>query len=60
MVQLHNLKNQFNEAMESITIFFKKENDPLFYKGEKKGRKEGLEKSREEGREEVIYRLLKN
>ena len=41
--------------MESITIFLKEENDPLFYKGEKKGRKEGLEK----GREAVIYRLLK-
>jgi predicted transposase/invertase (TIGR01784 family) len=72
LMQLRNFKNQFDKAMESISTFFKEENDPLFYRGEvkglEKGREEGLEKGlqkglqkgRQEGREEVISNLLEN
>ena len=58
LMQLRNFKNQFDKAMESITTFFKEENDPLFYRGEVKGLEKGLEKGREEGREEVISNFL--
>ena len=54
LMQLRNFKNQFDKAMESISTFFKEENDPLFYRGNVKG----LEEGREEGREEVIGNLL--
>jgi predicted transposase YdaD len=35
---------KFKEAMESITKFFKVENDPFFREGEAKGREEGKRK----------------
>jgi len=41
LVQLRNLENQFIEAMETITKFFKEERDPLFRRGEAKGKAEG-------------------
>ena len=50
LVQLRNFKNQFDKAMESISTFFKEENDPLFSRGKVKGR--------QEVREEVITNLL--
>ncbi|HEY5393010.1 MAG TPA: hypothetical protein VIJ92_01400 [Ginsengibacter sp.] len=56
--QLRNFKNQFDKAMESISTFFKEENDPLFYRGEVKGLEKGLQKGREETREEIISNLL--
>ena len=40
LMQLRNFTNQFDKAMESITTFFKEENDPLFYRGKVKGREE--------------------
>lgn len=40
--------------MESISKFFKEENDPLFYRGEVKG----LEKGHKETREKIISNLL--
>jgi len=58
LMQLRNFKNQFDKAMESISTFFKEENDPLFYRGEVKGLEKGLEKGRQEVREEVISNLL--
>lgn len=41
LVQLRKLDTQYNEAMESITTFFKEERDLLFIRGEVKGRQEG-------------------
>ena len=58
LMQLRNFKNQFDKAMESISTFFKEENDPLFYRGEVKGLEKGLQKGREETREEIISNLL--
>lgn len=47
--------------MESITEFFKEEKDPLYRKGEAKGRKEerknGLEKERKR-KEKIVINLL--
>jgi predicted transposase YdaD len=40
-VQLRNLQNQFDIAMEAISKFFKEEKDPFFRRGEAKGREEG-------------------
>jgi len=40
LAQLRKLDVKFEEAMESITKFFKIENDPFFQRGEAKGRKE--------------------
>jgi len=37
LVQLRKLEHQFDEAMETITKFFKEEKDPLFRRGEAKG-----------------------
>lgn len=44
LVQLRKLENQFIEAMETITKFFKEERDPLFRRGEAKGEAIGEEK----------------
>lgn len=40
LVQLRNLETQFDEAMETITKFFKEEKDPLYKRGEAKGKHE--------------------
>ncbi|WP_243770806.1 hypothetical protein [Mucilaginibacter rubeus] len=41
LVQLRNLETQFDEAMETVTKFFKEEKDPLYKRGEAKGKEEG-------------------
>lgn len=43
LVQLRKLENQFIEAMETITKFFKEERDPLFRRGEAKKSYEFIE-----------------
>ena len=58
LTQLRNFKNQFDKARESISTFFKEENDPLFYRGEVKGLKKGRGEGRQEVREEVTSNLL--
>jgi hypothetical protein len=46
-VQLRSgVKQQFEKAMETVTKFFKEENDFLYQKGEVKGREEGREEER--------------
>jgi hypothetical protein len=40
LVQLRNLETQYDEAMESITKFFKEERDPFFRRGLEKGKLE--------------------
>ena len=37
LVQLRNLENQLDMAMETVTKFFKEERDPLFRRGEARG-----------------------
>ncbi|QNL49778.1 Rpn family recombination-promoting nuclease/putative transposase [Olivibacter sp. SDN3] len=46
LVQLRKLEHQFDEAMETITKFFKEEKDPLFRRGEAKGEAKGELKER--------------
>ena len=41
LIQLRNLAKQFNQAMETISKFFKVEKDPLFQKGKEEGKGEG-------------------
>ena len=48
LVQLRNLEQQFEEAMETITKFFKEEKDPLFRKGEAIGEVMGREREKRE------------
>ncbi len=50
LVQLRNFKNKFDKAMESISTFFKDENDILFRRGYRKGFKEGYRQGLEEAR----------
>jgi len=54
LVQLRNLENQLDIAMETITKFFKEERDPLFRKGEVRGKAEGEEKKSYE----VVSKLI--
>lgn len=55
LVQLRNLEQQTDNAMESVNTFFKKERDTLY----KWGKKEGIEKGRHEEALEIA-RNLKN
>ena len=50
LIQLRNLAKQFNQAMETISKFFKVEKDPLFQKGKEEGK--GV------GKTEVIQNLI--
>jgi len=43
LAQLRNLDIKFMEPMESITKYFKEERDPLYRRGEAKGKAEGIE-----------------
>ncbi|WP_432713049.1 hypothetical protein [Pedobacter sp.] len=57
LLQLRNsVEQQFEKAMETVTKFFKEENDFLYRKGEEKGREEG----REEGIEEKSLKVVEN
>jgi len=47
LAQLRNLDIKFMEAMKSITKYFKEERDPLYRRGEAKGKAEGIEKNQE-------------
>lgn len=42
IIQLRRLAIKFDEAMESVTSFFKEENDPFYIRGEKSGLKRGV------------------
>ena len=58
MIKLrNNLKHQFEKAMQSISTFYKEENDYLFLKGELKGQLIG-EKNGEEKKSHVIVENL--
>lgn len=49
-VQLRSsIEQQFQKAMETVTKFFKEENDFLYRKGETKGEEKGIEKGIEKG-----------
>src|SRR5690606_40986220 len=54
LAQLRNLDIKFMEAMESITKYFKEERDPLYRRGEAKGKAEGIAKGKAEGKVEGI------
>ncbi len=58
IIQLRNLVKEFNKIMETVTKFFREENDPFFIKGEVKGRKEGKLEGKTEGKTEVVRNLL--
>jgi predicted transposase/invertase (TIGR01784 family) len=60
LVQLRNLEAQFNEAMETITKFFKEERDPLYRRGELKGEIKGEIKGREQQKIETVLNLKKS
>jgi predicted transposase YdaD len=57
-VQLRNLQEQFDIAMEAITKFFKEEKDPFFRRGEAKGLEEGIEKGLEKGKMNEVENLI--
>ncbi len=44
IIQLRRLAIKFDAAMESITSFFKEENDPFYIRGERIGQKRGMTK----------------
>jgi predicted transposase/invertase (TIGR01784 family) len=64
LIQLRNLSEQFNHAMEKVSKFFKEERDPFFQKGIKKGIEEGIEMGIVKGIEQGIdiknHEVVKN
>ena len=62
-VQLRtSIEQQFEQAMQSVSTFFKEERDFLYKKGERKGLEKGIEKAQAKALEEKkeIARNLKN
>ena len=57
-MQLRNFKNQFDKAMESMSTFFKEENDILYCRGYRKGFEEGYRQGLEEARNELFKEWL--
>ena len=57
LVQLRKLENQLDIAMETITKFFKEERDPLFRRGEARGKVEGEAKKSHDVVENLITEL---
>jgi predicted transposase YdaD len=58
-VQLRsNIKQEFGKAMETVTKFFKEENDFLYQKGETKGIEKGESKGKEEKSHVVVENLI--
>jgi len=45
LVQIRNLEEQFSDAMETISKYFKEEKDPFYKRGQVKGRLEGIEEN---------------
>ena len=58
-VQLRtNVEHQLEKVMQSISTFFKEENDIFYRKGERIGIEKGIEKGAEKARHTVIENLL--
>ena len=59
LAQLRNLAEiNIKEVMESVSTFFKKENDLLYMWGEQLGREKGRGEGREEGDAKLVKYLL--
>jgi len=59
-VQLRSsIEQQFEKAMETITKFFKEENDFLYRKGEEKGIEKGVEKGLQKGKNEKAFEIAR-
>lgn len=60
IIQLRNLAKEFNNAMESVAKFFRKEKDPFFIEGELKGKMEGKIEGKVEGKTEGKVEVVRN
>ena len=60
LIQLRKSVFKNIEIMESVSTFFKEENDFLYHRGEKKGIEKGIEKGRQEGKVESRLEVVKN
>ena len=57
LIQLRNLSTQFDNAMEKVSEFFKKEKDPFFQRGVRKGIEQGIDQKNQEFVRNLITQL---
>ncbi len=58
LIQLRNLTEQFDLAMEKISKFFKEEKDPFFQKGVRKGIEQGIEQGIDLKNHAIVHNLI--
>jgi predicted transposase/invertase (TIGR01784 family) len=58
LVSITSIEQQFEQAMQSVSTFFKEEKDFLYKKGKQKGLEKGIKKGIEQGIEKAQAKAL--